>query len=132
MGLLVQWLLYAIALMLVSKIVPGFQVAGLWPALIAALVIGLLNATVGLVLKVLTFPLSILTLGLFLLVGLLRALHAPALVVGPLALMWLLVYLGLYVWVIVDIISMEAERYWLWLIFLFGPPALVAYFIWGR
>jgi putative membrane protein len=68
MGLLVQWLLYAIALMLVSKIVPGFQVAGLWPALIAALVIGLLNATVGLVLKVLTFPLSILTLGLFLLV----------------------------------------------------------------
>jgi len=68
MALLVQWLLYAIALMVVSKIVPGFHVAGLWPALIASLVIGLLNATVGLVLKIITFPISILTLGLFLLV----------------------------------------------------------------
>jgi putative membrane protein len=38
------------------------------PALIAALVIGLLNATLGLVLKILTFPITILTLGLFLLV----------------------------------------------------------------
>jgi putative membrane protein len=67
-GLLVQWLLYAIALMIVSKIVPGFYVAGLWPAMIASLVIGLLNATLGLVLKIVTFPISILTLGIFLLV----------------------------------------------------------------
>jgi putative membrane protein len=65
---LVQWLLYAIALLIVSRLVPGFHVAGFWPALIAALVIGLLNATVGLFLKIITFPLSILTLGLFLLV----------------------------------------------------------------
>jgi uncharacterized membrane protein YvlD (DUF360 family) len=42
-----------------------FVVAGFVPALIAALVIGLLNATVGLFLKIVTFPLSILTLGLF-------------------------------------------------------------------
>jgi putative membrane protein len=68
MALLLQWLLSAIALILVSKIVPGFQVLGLWPALIAALVIGLLNATVGFLLKIITFPLSILTLGIFLLV----------------------------------------------------------------
>jgi putative membrane protein len=68
MALLVQWLLYAVALLVVSKIVPGFHVAGLWPALIASLVIGLLNATVGLVLKIVTFPISILSLGLFLLV----------------------------------------------------------------
>jgi putative membrane protein len=66
--LLFQWLLYAIALMVVSRIVPGFVVTGLWPALIASLVIGLLNATVGFFLKIVTFPLSILTLGLFLLV----------------------------------------------------------------
>ena len=51
-GILVQWLLYAIALLVVSKIVPGFHVAGLWPALIASLVIGLLNATLGFFLKV--------------------------------------------------------------------------------
>jgi len=67
-GLLVQWLLYALALMVVSRIVPGFIVTGLWPAMIAALVIGLLNATVGFFLKIITFPLSILTLGIFLLV----------------------------------------------------------------
>jgi len=68
LGLLVQWVLYGVALLVVSRIVPGFHVEGLWPAMIAALVIGLLNATFGLILKILTFPLSILTLGLFLLV----------------------------------------------------------------
>lgn len=68
MALLLQWLLSAIALILVSKIVPGFHVLGLWPALIAAMVIGLLNATIGFLLKIITFPLSILTLGIFLLV----------------------------------------------------------------
>jgi putative membrane protein len=68
MALLLQWILSAVALLIVSRIVPGFHVAGLLPALIAALVIGLLNATVGFFLKIITFPLSILTLGLFLLV----------------------------------------------------------------
>jgi putative membrane protein len=66
--LLVQWLLSAAALLVVSNLVRGFDVQGLGPALVAALVIGLLNATVGFFLKVVTFPISILTLGLFLLV----------------------------------------------------------------
>jgi len=68
MKLLLQWLLSALALLVVSHLVPGFHVRGLLPALIAAVVIGLLNATVGLFLKIITFPLSILTLGIFLLV----------------------------------------------------------------
>ena len=68
MRLLLHWILSAIALLLVSHLVPGFHVAGVLPALIAALVIGLLNATVGLFLKIITFPLTILTLGIFLLV----------------------------------------------------------------
>jgi putative membrane protein len=68
MALLLQWFLYALALLIVSKIVPGFHVAGFVPALIASLVIGLLNATVGLVLKIITFPISIITFGIFLLV----------------------------------------------------------------
>lgn len=68
LALLFQWFLYAVALILVSKIVPGFHVHGIWPALIAALVIGLLNVTLGFFLKVVTFPLTILTLGIFLLV----------------------------------------------------------------
>ncbi len=63
LSLLVQWVLYAVALLIVSRIVPGFTVVGLWPALIAALVIGLLNATLGFFLKVITFPLSIITSG---------------------------------------------------------------------
>ena len=66
--LLLHWLLSAIALLIVSRLVPGFVVTGLVPALIAAVIIGLLNATLGLLLKIITFPLSILTLGLFLLV----------------------------------------------------------------
>jgi putative membrane protein len=66
--LLIHWLLSAVALLVVSNLVPGFYVEGLGPALIAALVIGLLNATVGLFLKIVTFPISIVTLGLFLLV----------------------------------------------------------------
>ncbi len=68
MKLLLNWLLSALALVVVSHLVPGFHVKGLLPALIAAAVIGLLNATVGLFLKIITFPLSILTLGIFLLV----------------------------------------------------------------
>lgn len=68
LALLFQWFLYAVALLLVSKIVPGFYVRGIWPALIAALVIGFLNVTLGFFLKVVTFPLTILTLGIFLLV----------------------------------------------------------------
>ena len=66
--LLVQWLLSAFALLVVSNLVRGFEVDGLGPALTAALVIGLLNATVGFLLKILTFPISILSLGIFLLV----------------------------------------------------------------
>jgi putative membrane protein len=68
MALLLYWLLSALALLIVSRIVPGFVVTGIAPALIASLVIGLLNATVGLFLKIVTFPISILTLGIFLLV----------------------------------------------------------------
>jgi putative membrane protein len=66
--LILHWILSAIALILVSHLVPGFHVSGVIPALIAAVVIGLLNATVGLFVKIITLPLTILTLGLFLLV----------------------------------------------------------------
>jgi putative membrane protein len=54
-----HWILSAIALLIVSHFVPGFIVRGLIPALIAAVVIGLLNATVGLLLKIITFPSAI-------------------------------------------------------------------------
>ena len=65
MRLLLNWVLSALAVWLVSKVVPGITVSGPMAALIAALAIGFINATIGLLLKVLTFPLTLLTLGLF-------------------------------------------------------------------
>jgi putative membrane protein len=65
---LAQWLLSAITLLLVSKVMPGFYVDGPDPAVIAAGMIGLLNATLGLLLKPVTFPLTILTFGALLVV----------------------------------------------------------------
>lgn len=65
---LVRWLISAILLLVVSRVVPGFEVDGLGSALVASLLIGLVNATLGLVLKILTFPLTLITFGLFLLV----------------------------------------------------------------
>src|SRR5271165_7060542 len=66
--LLLRWVLQACALLLVAYFVPGFHVRNFPSALIAALVIGLLNVTVGLLLKLITLPLGVLTLGLFFLV----------------------------------------------------------------
>ena len=63
--LLVHWVLSALCLLLVAHFVPGFYVRGFGTALIAAVVIGLVNATIGILLKILTFPLTILTFGLF-------------------------------------------------------------------
>ncbi|MGB6158728.1 MAG: phage holin family protein, partial [Acidobacteriaceae bacterium] len=66
--LLLKWLLYAFALLVTARLVPGFHLRSIAAALIAVLVIGLLNATLGLLLKLITLPLGILTLGLFFLV----------------------------------------------------------------
>ena len=63
--LLVNWLLSAASLMVVSAIVPGIKVAGFGTAMVAAIVIAAVNWTIGLVLRIVTFPLTILTLGLF-------------------------------------------------------------------
>ena len=66
--LLIHWIVSALLLLVVAKVVPGFYVAGLSAALWAALVIGLINATLGLFLKIITFPLTILSFGIFLLI----------------------------------------------------------------
>jgi putative membrane protein len=63
--LLLKWILSALAVWIVAQVVPGIHVSGPVAALVAALVIGLVNATIGLIVKVVTFPLTILTLGLF-------------------------------------------------------------------
>lgn len=62
---LINWALSALAVWVVSRLIPGFHVTGVAAALIAALVIGFVNATLGLILKIITLPLTILTLGIF-------------------------------------------------------------------
>src|SRR5712692_11363616 len=56
---------HTVAVWIVAHVVPGISVSGPVAALIAAAAIGLINATIGLVLKIITFPLTLLTLGLF-------------------------------------------------------------------
>ena len=59
--LIVRWFLSALGLVIVAHVVPGFRVASFGAALVAALVIGLVNATLGLFLKVVTLPLTLVT-----------------------------------------------------------------------
>jgi putative membrane protein len=66
--LLLHWILNAVALLIVSHFVEGFVVSSVVSALIAVIVIGLFNATLGLLLKIITLPLGILTFGIFFLV----------------------------------------------------------------
>jgi putative membrane protein len=68
MYLIVSWLLSALSLMIVAHVVSGFRVESFGAALIASLVIGLINSTLGVLLKILTLPLTIVTFGLFLFV----------------------------------------------------------------
>jgi putative membrane protein len=63
--LLFNWLLSALSLMIVARVIPGFTVTSVKTAFVAALVIGLVNATIGLFLKIVTFPLTLVTLGVF-------------------------------------------------------------------
>jgi putative membrane protein len=66
--ILESWVLSALALWIVAKIIPGIEVRDFGVAMLATVVIGLVNATIGTVLRILSFPFIFLTLGLFLLV----------------------------------------------------------------
>jgi putative membrane protein len=68
MRLLVVWLLNALALLAVAYLMPSVQIQSFGAALVAALVLGLANAVVRPILVLLTLPVTVLTLGLFLLV----------------------------------------------------------------
>jgi len=68
MKIVLRWLLLAAALLLVANLYPGVQVASFTSAMIAALVLGLLNALLRPILVLLTLPVTVLTLGLFLFV----------------------------------------------------------------
>jgi putative membrane protein len=63
--ILAQWIVSALCLILVAYFVPGFKISGFMSALIAAVVVGILNATIWWALIFLTLPINILSLGLF-------------------------------------------------------------------
>ncbi|HYA39036.1 MAG TPA: phage holin family protein [Candidatus Methylomirabilis sp.] len=67
-GFLIRLLVVALGLWLASELVPGIEVQGLWTLLGAALLLGIVNAVVRPLLVILTLPITLLTLGLFLLV----------------------------------------------------------------
>jgi len=62
---LISWLASAAVLILASRVISGFMITDFKAALITALVIGIINGVVLPILKLLTFPINFLTLGLF-------------------------------------------------------------------
>ena len=66
MGLLISWLVIAAAVVVAAWIVPGVDVeGGFWSILLVAAILGLVNVILGTILRILTFPILVLTLGLF-------------------------------------------------------------------
>lgn len=63
--LVMRWVVSALALYIVSKILPGMHLTGFGSALIAVLIIGLVNALIKPILFLLTLPVTIITFGLF-------------------------------------------------------------------
>lgn len=68
MNLIIRLLLTAVAVVILAKFLPGVQVAGFTGAIIVAIVLALLNVILKPILIILTLPITVLTLGLFLLV----------------------------------------------------------------
>jgi putative membrane protein len=64
MRLIIEILLMGIAVAVAAYLLPGVNVDGFWSAIIAGVLIGLANATIGTILRILTFPINFLTLGL--------------------------------------------------------------------
>ncbi|MEJ7778046.1 MAG: phage holin family protein [Daejeonella sp.] len=64
MRLIIEILLMGLAVALAAFLLPGVTVSGFWSALIAGVLIALANATIGTILRILTFPINFLTLGL--------------------------------------------------------------------
>jgi putative membrane protein len=62
---ILHWIVSAASLAVVAFVVPGIHVASVTTLFIVALVLGVVNATLGLLLKVVTFPLMVLTFGIF-------------------------------------------------------------------
>ena len=65
MGILINWIVSALAILAAAYLLPGVHVTSFIAALVAAVVLGIINAVIKPVLLILTLPITILTLGLF-------------------------------------------------------------------
>jgi putative membrane protein len=106
MGFLIRLVVNAIALIVVAYIVPGIHVSGIGGALIAALILGIVNAILRPILIILSLPLEIVTLGLFTLVinallfWLVGALHVGLDVAGFWPAFWGALVMAIVSWLI--------------------------------
>ncbi len=64
MKFIIELVIMALAVMLAAYLLPGVEVFGFWSALLAAVLIAFVNTIIGGILRILTFPINILTLGL--------------------------------------------------------------------
>jgi len=62
---ILRWIANAIGLVVVAKLLPGIQLTGAWAVIVAALVLGIVNAIIRPVLLLISLPLNLVTLGLF-------------------------------------------------------------------
>ncbi|MEA9355140.1 phage holin family protein [Bacteriovorax sp. PP10] len=103
--ILLVWILSALALLITSKLVKGFEIKDFKAALIASLVIGLLNAVLRPILLFLTLPINILTLGLFTFVVNAIVLRLAAGMMSSFKIAdWMTAIIGAFVLVIVQIL----------------------------
>lgn len=65
MKLILNLIIYALTILIIAAIVPGISVASFWTALIVAIVLGIINIILKPILVILTLPINIITLGLF-------------------------------------------------------------------
>jgi len=68
MSIFIAWIIITIAILLAAYLIPGIKVDSLGAAIIGAAILGLLNALIKPILVILTFPITLLTLGLFIFV----------------------------------------------------------------
>ncbi len=66
--MLIKWVFFALALMLTAWLIPGISVSGIWAAMIACIIIAVINIFVKPLIQLLTLPINIVTIGLFTLV----------------------------------------------------------------
>jgi len=108
MKIIVQWLVNFLAIIVFAYVLPGIKIESFYVALVAAVILGLLNTLLKPIILVITLPINILTLGLFtLVINALMVMFAAMLVPGfMVASFWWALLFGL----IISVVNFLASR----------------------